>query len=284
MALPPFRAGIAAGARAVMTAHLVVPPTTDVPAISRRILTGVLREQLGFTGVIVSDGLDMRAISTVGVSRGPCCRWPPGRTLSAWGPRSTRPDRARADQAIVGAVRDGRLPEARVHEAAARVRATALDLPAGSGAPDRALGRRAAAAALLVEGDAPALRAPVTVVDLRPAWNIAAGPSPFTLADALRPLLGEVRAIVLDSAGTGPDVPADGGSLVVVMRDAGRFEWQQACCAALVAARADAVVVETGLPGWRPAGSGTFVTTFGAGRASLEAAAAALVSTSVGAS
>ena len=62
-ALPPFRAGIAAGARAVMTAHLVVPAYDTVPAtLSRRILTGLLREELGFSGVIVSDGLDMAAI------------------------------------------------------------------------------------------------------------------------------------------------------------------------------------------------------------------------------
>jgi beta-glucosidase-like glycosyl hydrolase len=61
--LPPFRAAIAAGVDTVMTAHIVVPALDDsgVPAtMSRRILTGLLREELGFDGLIVTDALDMQ--------------------------------------------------------------------------------------------------------------------------------------------------------------------------------------------------------------------------------
>jgi beta-N-acetylhexosaminidase len=64
--LPPFAAGIAAGARLVMTAHIALPAidgAPDLPAtLSPAILCGILREQLGFNGVIISDALDMRAI------------------------------------------------------------------------------------------------------------------------------------------------------------------------------------------------------------------------------
>ncbi|MGB8941920.1 MAG: glycoside hydrolase family 3 protein, partial [Streptomyces sp.] len=71
--LAPFRAAIAAGTRAVMSAHILVPSLdAEYPAtLSRRILTGILREELGFDGLIVTDGMEMQAISaTYGIERG----------------------------------------------------------------------------------------------------------------------------------------------------------------------------------------------------------------------
>src|SRR5258708_18834366 len=63
--LPPFVAAIAAGVRAVMPGHLRIPGLTgDLPAsLSASAQTGLLRGELGFTGVIVSDALEMRAVS-----------------------------------------------------------------------------------------------------------------------------------------------------------------------------------------------------------------------------
>lgn len=62
--LAPFRAALAAGVGAVMSAHVVFPAwDEDYPAtLSRRILHGVLRQRLGFQGVIVSDDLEMKAV------------------------------------------------------------------------------------------------------------------------------------------------------------------------------------------------------------------------------
>lgn len=73
----PFRAAIAGGVDAIMSAHIQVPqleaaaavskldgkPITLPATLSPRILTGVLREQLGFQGVIVTDALNMKAIA-----------------------------------------------------------------------------------------------------------------------------------------------------------------------------------------------------------------------------
>ena len=59
---PPFRAAIAAGIDSIMTAHIVVPaldPSEDPATLSRPILTGILREELGYDGVVVTDALDM---------------------------------------------------------------------------------------------------------------------------------------------------------------------------------------------------------------------------------
>jgi beta-N-acetylhexosaminidase len=64
--LPPFVAAIAAGVDCVMTSHPIYPhldPTRALATFSRRIVTGLLREELGFQGVIVSDDLEMGAIS-----------------------------------------------------------------------------------------------------------------------------------------------------------------------------------------------------------------------------
>ncbi len=65
--LAPFRAGIAAGARVVMSAHLAVPALTgrdDVPAtLAPEVMTGLLRDELGFAGVSITDALDMRALA-----------------------------------------------------------------------------------------------------------------------------------------------------------------------------------------------------------------------------
>ncbi len=62
--LVPFRAAIQAGIATVMTAHILFPAyDEEVPAtLSPRIIRGVLREQLGFEGVVFSDDLEMKAV------------------------------------------------------------------------------------------------------------------------------------------------------------------------------------------------------------------------------
>jgi len=65
--LPPFRAGIAAGAGAVMTAHIVLPALDSGPfspaTLSRPVVTGLLRGELGFDGLVFTDSLSMDAIA-----------------------------------------------------------------------------------------------------------------------------------------------------------------------------------------------------------------------------
>ena len=62
--LYPYRSAIAAGVDAVMTAHLLYPAVSDMPGtLSREWLTGVLRNELGFEGVIITDDMNMLAIA-----------------------------------------------------------------------------------------------------------------------------------------------------------------------------------------------------------------------------
>ncbi|GAA0483007.1 glycoside hydrolase family 3 protein [Streptomyces olivaceiscleroticus] len=62
---PPFKAAIAAGIDSIMTAHIVVPAfdkSEDPATLSRPILTGILRERLGYRGVVVTDSLGMEGV------------------------------------------------------------------------------------------------------------------------------------------------------------------------------------------------------------------------------
>ncbi|GAA2337123.1 glycoside hydrolase family 3 protein [Streptomyces kunmingensis] len=64
---PPFKAVIAAGIDSIMTAHLVVPaldPAEDPATLSHPILTGILREKLGYDGVVITDSLGMEGVRT----------------------------------------------------------------------------------------------------------------------------------------------------------------------------------------------------------------------------
>lgn len=74
MEFVPFQKAVEAGVAGVMTAHILFPQLEpeQVPAtMSRRILTGILREEMGFEGLIVSDSVEMAAIDTYyGIERG----------------------------------------------------------------------------------------------------------------------------------------------------------------------------------------------------------------------
>lgn len=67
--LPPFKAGIAAGSDAVMIAHVAFPAIEPDPkkiaTTSHKVVTGLLREQMGFQGVIVSDAMEMHGLTAL---------------------------------------------------------------------------------------------------------------------------------------------------------------------------------------------------------------------------
>src|SRR6201991_1124342 len=68
--LPPFAAAVEAGVRSVLTAHVLFPALDDRPATMSAPLLGLLRHDLGFDGVVISDAVDMQAIAGT-VGRGP---------------------------------------------------------------------------------------------------------------------------------------------------------------------------------------------------------------------
>lgn len=120
--LPPFRAAIAKGVDAVMTAHIAVPAldAPDIPAtLSPAILTRVLREEMGFRGLVVTDALDMGSI-VKGFGAGEASV----RAIEAGADvLLIPPDPEAAVNAIVTAIRQGRLTQKRIEQSVARVMA-----------------------------------------------------------------------------------------------------------------------------------------------------------------
>lgn len=116
--LVPFVAAISGGAPAVMVGHLDVRALDPrVPSsLSRKVVTGILREELGFQGLVVTDSLSMAAITArTGVAESAVQALRAGNDVLLMPPS---PAAARAG--IVAAVRSGRLERARLEQAAAR--------------------------------------------------------------------------------------------------------------------------------------------------------------------
>jgi beta-N-acetylhexosaminidase len=284
-ALEPFRAAIAAGARAVMSAHIVVSSIDSVPGtISKKVMTDILRDELAFDGLAVSDGLEMRAIADgVGITGGTVLALAAGCDLLCIGGGLAGEDIAddlRA--AIVAAVREGQVSEHRLVEAGGRVDRLALwraaQTPSLARDPD--IGLVAARRGLRAEGPVKVDSRPV-VVQLTSTPSQAAGVVPWGLAAPLTDVGVRPTPIELDHQPASARLDgilkeAAGRSLVIVARNFHRHPWMVEVTEALLAHRPDAVTVEMGLPACRPAGAVAYVATYGAARVCGIAAAEAL--------
>jgi beta-N-acetylhexosaminidase len=119
--LVTFRAAVDAGAPVVMTGHVAVPAVDKgMPAsLSEEVLTRLLREDLGFQGVAITDSQGMGPVfGRYGVAEGAIRSLLAGNDLVL---NSPKPRRAR--RAVLEAVRSGRIPQERLTEAAPRVEA-----------------------------------------------------------------------------------------------------------------------------------------------------------------
>lgn len=172
--LPPFVAAIQAGVPLVMTTHISFPALEPdgIPAtLSRRILTGLLREELGFEGVVVSDAMIMQAITdTYGIVPGSVHAAIAG--VDLLGPMAEEPAIV---EALLEAVRDGRLPMAQVDASVRRVLRLKQWLAAQEAAPPPEIVGSEEHRALVRE----AAEASVTLLDARP------GALPLTAAQSI---------------------------------------------------------------------------------------------------
>lgn len=207
--LAPFAAAVDAGVDAVMTAHIVFDALDGQPATISAPVLRLLRDDLGFDGLITSDAVDMQAmVDTVGLAEAcvqALCAGVDlvglGNPVLNAGPGEDEQTFRGAFDAVFAAAVQGRLPIARLQEAADRVDRlvaqadSARETPGSQGAsrdPDRAV----ADAALRVGGDVRSrFDAPVTVVDIRRRRNVAAGRTTGLIADALVAALPGSRAM-----------------------------------------------------------------------------------------
>jgi beta-N-acetylhexosaminidase len=298
--LAPFRAAIAAGSRAVMSAHILVPALDpDRPAtLSRRILTDLLRGELGYDGLIVTDGMEMQAIAgTYGIEHGSVLAIAAGAdAICVGGGLADEETVRRLRDALVEAVRAGELPEERLADAAERVRAlarwtaaqrTGADRSGRAAGPDADgdVGLRAARRALRItgaEGFTP-LTEPPYVAAFTPVANIAVGDeTPWGVAAELSRLLPGTETGSFTGPDAGKEALAAAGArrVVAVVRDEHRHPWMAAALDTLLEARPGTVVVEMGVPRAAPRGA-LHVATHGAARVCGHAAAEAVTGAAV---
>ncbi|MEU5423130.1 glycoside hydrolase family 3 protein [Streptomyces sp. NPDC020799] len=287
--LVPFRAAVAAGTKAVMSAHILLPaldpalPATLSPAALHGLLRAPATEGgLGFDGLIVTDGMEMRAIAaTYGIERGSVMAVAAGADAICVGGGLADEDTVlRLRDALAGAVRSGELPEERLADAAARVRALARDIARrpDPAAPAPEIGLVAARRALRVTRaqDYEPLTGPAHVAAFTPVANIAVGDeTPWGVAAELSRLLPGTTTGAYGAGEAGTEsVLADAGArrVVAVVRDVHRHGWMAKALDELLAARPDTVVVEMGLNAAPPVGA-LHVATHGAGRVCGVAAA-----------
>jgi len=279
-ALAPFEAAIASGVQAIMSAHILVSAIDDVPGtVSRRIMTDLLRGELRFQGLAITDGLEMRGLSDgFGVAEGGVRALIAGcDALCIGGGLADEDVVAEVSAAIAAAVDAGRLSEHRLAEAAGRVDDLALwrSHQARGAVADRNIGLVAARRAITADGPV-RIGDDATVVQVNWMRSIAAGKVSWGMAQPLAQRGVRVTPVEVQEGSF--DVGellarAQGKSLVLVVRDLHRHPWQANLADAVLARRPDAVVVEMGLPLCRPKGAKAYITTSGAARVCGEAAA-----------
>jgi beta-N-acetylhexosaminidase len=297
--LPPFTSAITAGSLAIMPGHLRVPELTGaLPAtLSPAAITGMLRGELGFTGVVICDALEMKAASAVfGIPEAAVLAVIAGVDLLCLGRDTDEAMYHAVRAALADAVASGRLPGGRLEEAAARVASLRARLGAARDAQGAAAGLEpgkagssgvlagagvdtgdgiglvAARRALRRSGPVPTALVDPLIVEVEPEENIAAGRftwgfEPWAAVKRIDPAAG-------DGAAAGSILAASAGrALVLALRDARRV---LSLVHEVLAARPDAVIIEMGVPAWTPPAGTAYLATYGASRVCAQAAAEAL--------
>lgn len=276
--LTPFRAAVRAGTLAVMTSHILVTALdSQLPATLSAPVLKVLRTELGFTGVIVSDALDMAGASAErGIPEAAVLALAAGVDLLCIGTDNTDDELDQIVNHIGEAIDSGRLAAERVAEAAERVHAmmAALSLirrdpstPVETAAP------QLTSDAFWCRAPLDPLQAPL-LLRLKTPANIAAGETEWGLGEYLRPELdaalpGSVCATVSSLAELHAVLASYPGRRVVVQgRDFSRVEFLQAVLAELAAHRVDHLVIEQG---WHNpmAHPPVDIATYGSGRGTM---------------
>jgi beta-N-acetylhexosaminidase len=252
--LLPFAAAVEAGCRVVMTSHVLVPQLDrDHPAtMSRIVLHELLRMELGFSGVIVSDALDMAGASgSLGMAEAAVAALRAGCDLLCLGTKNSDTQLADIEQAVTSAVAEGTLAADRVAEAMGRVRKLAEDLEVAR----RAAGQPPRVTPGWTKGEAELLRA----LDMQPGaseWrkraagrymvvrleadpNIAVGAKPWEPSQAAYSISPEHREL--------PAFQPD-QSVLVVGRDIHQHRFARDAVDRLRSQHVDVLVVDMGWP------------------------------------
>lgn len=291
--LDPFRAAIAAGVDSIMVSHDMVPQVDGVPAtISKVLLTDILRGELGYDGVVITDALEMYGIADVApLPEAAVLAIEAGADALCLGSWAFLDDVDVAAGALVDAVESGRLPLERLQEANDRLARLGTRAKADVSLRDDAFGAELAEQVVVTHGD-PVLRSDaVLIIRLEPTHSPAAGSSGWGVEKLLRDAGKVVESIGLSGqtyngpgmarAGVGEfrsEYGAD-SQVVLLVRGAHRFEWQEKLIAELQAQHPDMIVVDMGVPGTDYSGFAAWIQTFGSAQVCAQAATRRLLGT-----
>ena len=285
--LNPFRAAIAAGVDSIMVSHDLVPQVDDVPStISKVLLTDILRGELGYDGVVITDALEMYGIADVAPLAEAAVRaieaGADALCLGAW---AFLDDVDVAAAALVEAVESGRLPVERLRSANERLARLGTRPKADVALRDNALGQRLADQVAVTHGD-PVLRSnAVLIIRLEPTHSPAAGSAGWGVEQLLRDAGKVVESIGLSGqtyngpgmarAGVGEfrsEYGAD-SQVVLLVRGAHRFDWQEKLIGELQTQHPDLIVVDMGVPGTDYSAFAGWIQTFGSAQVCARTAA-----------
>lgn len=237
--LPPFKSGIAAGAAAVMTAHIMMPalePRPETPiTFSEPVVSGLLRGELGFDGLVFTDSMSMQAVTRIETpGRGAVRAFLAGHDMILHSP-----DVPAAYAALLEAAKSGEIPAERLDASVRRVltakarlglhKTRVIDLEAVpdvvGGRAHRAVAREVSERAItLIKDERQSVPLPgprsasllfLSVVDYPSGWGIAA-PS-RTFLPELRKRWSNVTALELSDRTTPNE-------LELVRASAGRYD------------------------------------------------------------
>ncbi len=262
--LKPFVAAIAAGSRTIMTSHILLPQVdSSAPAtFSTTILNELLRGELGFDGVIVTDALDMAGASgEIGIPQAAVRAIAAGCDLLCIGTENTDEQLGEIEAAIEAAVLSGAIAQGRLADAVARNATLARDLlvqtesiPIPEYIEDEPTFDLARTADAFDVRPGLEVRAERTLVALETTANIAVGLAPWG------PPGGGIARL---AEGEELDVPT-GTQLIVLGRANHRHAWIRDLIDGLRVRHPSTVVVDLGWPGDDRAYAD--VATFGASR------------------
>lgn len=268
--LVPFRAAVAAGARTIMSSHILLPEVDpNQPAtFSADILQGLLRSELGFDGVIVSDALDMKGASGVhGIAEAAVRALIAGCDLLCIGTENSDAQMDEIEAAVLAAIGSGRLGAERIADAAGRVirlaeESAALEasIPVPEAvdtatdpilATDRVIDTFSISERAERWLDA-GTRAR-TVVRIDTVANIAVGVSPWgPFAEIAEGTVTADRAWlepnVIGISAAAPTIPALTGPVLVIGKDNHRHGFATAAIDALRAENPEVLVIDAGWP------------------------------------
>jgi beta-N-acetylhexosaminidase len=262
--LDPFRAAIVAGVDSIMVSHDRLPRIDAVPsAISRPIIDGLLRRELGYDGVVITDALEMRGLRDVApLEQAAVLALAAGADALCLGSWSFGADVDLAARAIVRAVNEGRLEASRLEEANARLasmerfasRASVTSPATADPRPSVA----AASRAVEVTGQASTDAHHILVVHLDPENSPAAGSGPSDVSDYLTRSGVSVESVTMTEGRYAGEemvsaITSDfreeygkDGQIVIVVESPHRFGWQRELLRVFTGLAPDAIVLDVG--------------------------------------